>query len=313
MSRRNRWIAVGSVALLALLVAGLLGLAQALPGKSDPAPRARGRLKVLTANIRLPMPQDKGERSWEARRDVLAAVLHSEQPDILGTQETSPAQLAFLVQTLQGYGYVPQDTSNEGMFGALVDLVSALNTVFYRKDRFELLDSAHGPLRPADLQANPSENAFYTLAVLRDKSGAFGELIVVSTQLRHGVPNAIKSAERVHPVLAAELKKYPGARCIVTGDMNHTADTPIHAALIGPAGSSTLLRDTFDYAAQPANQNWGTYHAFTGRAGERLPIDQILVSPGLKTTPAEIIRAHDPTTGAWPSDHFFVMTTIRAK
>ncbi len=98
--------------------------------------------------------------------------------------------------------------------------------------------------------------------------------------------------------------------------MNHSRGTPVYAALIGPnegeEGGSDPLADTFDYQQKPANERWGTYHAFTGRPTADFPSDLILVTPGLKYTPAAILRNHTPAD-RYPTDHFLVLTILTAK
>lgn len=274
-------------------------------------------LCVLTANIRMPSPEDV-EDSWAKRRELLIKTLLAQEADIIGIQEATPAQTAYLLNNLKGYELtnrsetpnpVPGGGGGGGMLAPLSDMMGSLNQIYYRVDRFRLLAAEGGPLRPEAPQGNLTENTYYTLAVLADVQKAFANLIVVDTHLRHGDKNAEICAERIHRKIAQAKLKYPEAQVVLLGDMNHGRNSEVWQQLVA-AKSTTPLRDTHDYAAMSPQQPWGTYHAFAGKPLGEWPIDLILVSAGLKAEAAIIVKAKDPETGHYPSDHFFVKTTI---
>ncbi len=198
---------------------------------------------------------------------------------------------------------------------------------------------------PEEPQAVPSENTFFTLAVLREKAeharpnagggggaGGGGEnvLIVVDTHIRHHADFAVKCATRIRANIGAMLKKYPGAAVVVMGDMNHDRTSPVYRALtgttdvgIGKGGAMEatdgvgLLTDSFDYTKKRANESWGNWHEFTGVARGMWPSDLILSNAALSAAGgggggAEIVR-DGGEKGIWPSDHFFVAAEFEKK
>ncbi|MEI8195619.1 MAG: endonuclease/exonuclease/phosphatase family protein, partial [Phycisphaerae bacterium] len=259
------WIAgtllVGALAGLYLAIGGGGSMPRAVGGATtsvaSPEASTASRplepqtLRVLTANIRLPAPEDV-EDSWAKRRELLVKSLLAQEADIIGMQEASPAQTAYLLNNLKGYELANRnETPNTsgvggGMLAPLNDMMGSLNQLYYRVDRFRLLAAEGGPLRPEAPQGNLTENTYYTLAVLEDAQKAFPTLIVVDTHLRHGDKNAQICAQRIHLKIAAAKLKYPQAQVVVMGDMNHGRDSEVWQQLLA-AKSATELRDTHDY------------------------------------------------------------------
>lgn len=61
------------------ILALLLALAAIAPAAAQP-------LRVMTFNVRYPSTGD-GANVWEARRDIAAAIIRREGPEVIGTQE----------------------------------------------------------------------------------------------------------------------------------------------------------------------------------------------------------------------------------
>ncbi len=202
------WVAGAAVvavgALLWLLTApraASLDAAQPL----DPPPATATRpsdphtLRIISANVRYADPDD-GPNAWPLRRAFLVATLQAQNPDLIGCQEVTPAQATFLIKELHGFAFLPNAHDSPPATSLFsTSLIGALNTLFYRTDRFDLLSTTDGPLRPDAPQPNATENAFYTLAVLADRDHIFPDLIVIDTHLRHGVPNATIGAQKSTP------------------------------------------------------------------------------------------------------------------
>jgi len=137
-----------------------------------------GGVRVMTANVRISSPDD-GENVWQNRREFLVKTLRKYDPDLIGCQEVTPAQGAYLTKELrQWYDHYPRagvggggKTEGRKNWKESVNLTFAsLNTLYFRADRFEIVDGEAGLVLPGQLQRNPTENTFYTLAVLREIS-----------------------------------------------------------------------------------------------------------------------------------------------
>ncbi len=269
-------------------------------------------LKIMTVNISfaaLNPPQFR----WRKRRALLVKILLRHAADIIGTQESSAAQTAYMAAHMTGYSHVPSYGDDVRDALPIGIGLGGVNDILFNKRRLKLIYQQHGLLRPHHLQANPTENAYYTLAVFHDRAGIFPPLIVVDTQLRHGNANAAKSAQRLSQRLRRVWRKYPIAVAMVMGDINHPkTDLPVYDPLIGVKYrhiAQGRLRDTFDYAARPKGVLWGTWQQFIGKPVIKLPTDLIFVSKNLRHSPARILRDHSPT-GRYPTDHYMVETRI---
>jgi endonuclease/exonuclease/phosphatase family metal-dependent hydrolase len=286
-----------------------------------PAPDA-SHLTVITANVRISEPDD-GVNIWPNRRDLLVKTLLKYNPDLVGTQEVSPAQGAYLIKELTpwfthypraGVGTI-EGTGNSGtsqLLGEVTASFASLNTLFYRTDRFDQIDGTAGLVLPDQPQSNPAENTFFTEAILKQKSDG-KLLIVIDTHIRHQQDFAVKCALKLRQNLAATLKKYPGADILLMGDINHDRTQAPCRALVGAPNAIDglgLLADTFDYAHMQPNQLYGNWHAFTGNPQRALPTDLIFINPGSwKVQQTTEIRDAGPN-GLWPSDHFFTMSQL---
>jgi endonuclease/exonuclease/phosphatase family metal-dependent hydrolase len=343
---------VPTVAFLLLLIAAFalwawsLGTAPAPAGADGaatlaarPAPAGGwGPLQVMAANIRMSSPQD-GPNDWPNRRELVVKTFLKYQPDLLLCQEVTPSQGAYLNKELAPwYGYYPRAgvgrpagaaTAKGGtsggargeLMGVLNQSLASLNTVYYRSDRFDIVDGEAGLIFPDELQSVPSENAYFTVAVLKEKGGGL-PWIVIDTHLRHGDQFAIRCAMRLRERAASWMKGYPGAGVVIGGDMNHDRTSKVYAALTGAVGAGSAVgdvelpgfTDTFDYTQKKKPEPWGTWHPFTGITNNEWPTDLVLYAGDRLTASgsARIVRERG-SKGEWASDHFFVLSTIERR
>ncbi len=280
------------------------------PPKAGPAPR---HIRVLVANIKLADPAD-GVNRWSKRRRLLLTVFRKYHAQIMGLQESTPAQTAYLGLHLHNYAHYPGIGGAANVFKALTGALASWDQIFFRADRFSLVTASHGALRPNHPQRNATENAYYSLVVLADRRHVLPDIIVIDTHLRHGVPNAAICAQHIQIRLRQAWQRFPNALAVVMGDMNHDRTvTPVYRALEGFPGAARQplwkMTDAFNYAAKPAGVWWGTWQDFTGQPHEEWPSDLIFVSHGWRYTPSYIIRDHSPQ-GRYPTDHFLVTTVV---
>lgn len=89
-------------------------------------------LTIISFNIRYENEID-GENSWTLRKKLALSIIQSELPDLLGTQESRLSQTNYLKENLaKNYGCYGRGRDYEDGGEAM--------TIYYRKDRFELLD-----------------------------------------------------------------------------------------------------------------------------------------------------------------------------
>ena len=89
-------------------------------------------LKVMTYNIRLNLDSD-GENSWTNRKEYWCSQIQFYGPDIFGIQEATPNQVIDISNALSQY-------SNIGIGREGIGKGESSN-IYYKKDRFKLLES----------------------------------------------------------------------------------------------------------------------------------------------------------------------------
>lgn len=310
----RRWTMV----LIALLAAGgviwwfLEKPRIATPPKPTPPISRSLNVPVMTFNVNMIEPTAGADR-WSIQRRLFPKIIDIYKPDLIGLQACTPVQAAWLADHLRNYRHypVPRGLAN-GIFSAISGAISTWNQIFY-STRFSRIGAAHGLVRPGDLRNNATENAYYSLVVLRDRAGTLPDIILLDTHLRHGNANAAVDAGLLHAIVHHWRRKFPHALSIVLGDMNHTrTDFPVYSRLIGPLphlSGDHRWSDTFDYTLRPKGHAWGTVQYYVGRPGLPWPSDLIFVGSAWTWTPAKIIRFHGPH-GNYPSDHFPVFTVL---
>ena len=256
-------------------------------------------LTVMSFNIRNGRAND-GDNSWPNRRPLVSSVIRGYDPDVVGLQEAFRFQLDQLALDLPGY-----DEVGEGRGGGTKDEYSA---IFYRADRFDLLDS--GTFWLSDTPEVVSKHWGHhhyrvcTWAHLRDVASGRA-LYVFNTHFDHRSQVArVNSAALIRRRIRERATKDP---VFVTGDMNAGEDNPAIARLKAP-NSDYPLRDSFR-ATHPDAVDVGTGNGrYRGRR-DGAKIDYVLVSPEIQTLDAKIDQ--EPRGGRYPSDHYPVVAWLR--
>lgn len=252
-------------------------------------------LKVMTFNVRTPVDTD--DNRWENRRDVMATVLRTQAPDVIGTQELVKRQADDLIARLPQYAWFGQ-----GRRGGEDDEHMG---VFYRTDRLRVLQSgdfwlSDTPQVPGSISwGHPLPRMVTWARFQRIADGATFTLYDTHLPYRDEDEAArLKGARLIAARLEALPKDEP---VILTGDFNTTPDSQAHAALIA------TLQDAWTAAPKRTGPE-GTFHDFTGTPGRR--IDWIL-SRGLELRSVEAITFHQGAR--YPSDHFPVVAVFDLK
>lgn len=254
----------------------------------------------MTFNLRCDV--DRDENRWDARKEAVAEVVLGKRPDVLGTQEGLPHQLADLDARLPGYARV-----GRGRRGGDDDEHCAIH---YRTDRLDLLAwgdfwlSDH-PDRPGSVSWGNDLPRMATWARFRDREGG-GTVLVANTHLDHRSPAARR---RATAVLAERL---PGA--VLVGDFNALPGGAVHRDLLawgwddaGVAAARTAAGRRMHPFAALREAGEATFHGFTGNARDRL--DWILV-PRRRAKVLSHVVVQDRPGGRFPSDHFPVVADV---
>lgn len=247
-------------------------------------------LTVMTLNMRYDNPED-GANNWRFRRERIAELIRSEAVDLLGTQEVLANQFDDLQALLPGHravGVGREDGARAGEF----------NAVFFRSDRFELLDSgvfwlSENPETPGSKGWDGACERLATWTVLRDKSG--GELLFINTHLDHIGEQARR--EGVALLLRRIEMLRAGRPVILTGDFNAEPSSPVVARVV----ADSALRSAWDTAPIRSGSAW-SFSDFGQLPEEERPlIDYVFYGGGLEVVSCSILP--DTLGGGYLSDH----------
>lgn len=247
-------------------------------------------LAVMTLNMRYDNPED-GMNNWRFRRERIAGLIRSEAVDLLGTQEVLANQFDDLQALLPGYravGVGREDGARAGEF----------NAVFFRSDRFELLDSgvfwlSEEPETPGSKGWDGACERLATWTVLRDKSGR--ELLFINTHLDHVGEQARREG------VALLLRLHRDAARRPSGDPYGRFQRRTLVAVIAHVVADGTLRSAWDTALERHGTAW-SFSDFGQLPEEERPlIDYVFCGGGLEVRSCSILP--DTLGGGYLSDH----------
>lgn len=255
-------------------------------------------LNVMTFNMRYDNPED-GDNNWRFRRERVAEVIKAQDVDILGTQELLSNQFDDLSGLLTGYegvGVGRLDGAESGEYCA----------IFFKKDRFTLLDSgtfwlSETPEVVGSLGWDGACERIATWVVLRDKNGQ--ELFFIDTHLDH--VGQVARDEGVS-LLMQRIETLRGGRpVILTGDFNSEPGSSV----VAHVQKDGVLRDSKAIAAQKAGPDWSFSDFGQIPEAERPLLDYIFVSGQIEAARYEVLP--DTLDGGYVSDHAPVMAVLK--
>lgn len=253
-----------------------------------------------TFNIRYDNPADS-LNNWKYRKDTIAAFIKANQLDIVGMQEVLHNQLEDLKQRLPEYAEVGvgrEDGKTQGEYAPL----------FYRKDRFEALDSntfwlSQYPDSVGFIGWDGACTRIATWAKLKDrKTGKI--FMAVNTHFDHIGVEARKNSALM---IIQKIKEIVGDQpAVLTGDFNVSDQWDAYTTI---TTNSFVLKDAYKIADKQEGVNY-TFHDF-GREpiDKREKIDFIFVTPQIKVKDTSIPQESQGETG-FLSDHNPQLATL---
>ncbi|MEU0877285.1 endonuclease/exonuclease/phosphatase family protein [Lentzea sp. NPDC005914] len=249
-------------------------------------------LSVMSFNLRY--ASDAEPNSWASRRPVMAQLLLTELPAILGTQEGLYPQLLDIAHDLPDH----YDWIGLGRAGGSHDEFMA---IFFDTLRLEPLEFDH-----QWLSATPNvvgsrswgNNVIRMVTWIRFRDRLTGkQFLAVNTHFDHESENSrLRSAEFVHAQLGVVTLPV-----VLTGDFNApAAASPTYDILIGG------LTDTW-LAGPRTTPAYGTFHGYGPLVPNGARIDWILTR-GVRVESAAINTYQ--RDGQYPSDHLPVQALI---
>ncbi|HNT86418.1 MAG TPA: endonuclease/exonuclease/phosphatase family protein [Candidatus Hydrogenedentes bacterium] len=291
--------------LLAAVLSGIFGCA----GRAEEPVT----LRVLTFNVLVDWETKEAVPPWSARRDLCIQVVREADPDLIGFQETSPAQVDFLRESLPGYGMVGAVALTEDDLAYLTEklpLMAALGVrtftdamLFYKEAVFEKVDEGHWWLctTPEKL-AMDLGNAFPRIMVwarLRHKATG-REMYAINTHFDNTMPSQVRMAALAHEWIDQHLDK--SLPMVFTGDFNTDPNRGDYARL-----TESPWRDA--YLASPLASETGHDNNVPTSLHGNTRIDHVFYR-GAALDAKEWRRVESPDPSKNLSDHYPVFAVL---
>ena len=287
--------------LLGLILAAVAGV----PGSS---PAHAEMIRVMSFNIRYDNPDD-GENAWAHRRDWVGELIREHQIDVLGLQEVLKSQVDDLRQRLPEYGWygVGRDDGHEaGEFAP----------IFFRSDRFELVDKGHfwlceRPDEPGRIDWEAACARITTWVALKERntSKARGhKQYFFNTHFDH---RSDEARDKSAILLRTRIAAINDGSVVLTGDFNcRSGSTPIKLlTAIAKGEDHAVLRDAYELGKDVHQGPLGTWNGFRAIQPEHR-IDFVFVSRQWRVTVHQILDQQ--RNGRFPSDHLPVLAELSA-
>lgn len=254
-------------------------------------------IKVITYNIRCGFCEDSSSvNNWSNRKYLVAYLIKSHKPDLIGLQEAEMFQVNELIEMLDEYDWYGVSREDGKVKGEST-------AILYKKKRFKPLTKKTFWLSDTPNLVSKGWDAALkrtvTLIKFRDKN--FNkEFYYANTHFDHiGEKARTESSRFIVDLLSKYSNEYP---VIFSGDLNYTSTSDGYKIL-----SSKLLD-----AKTTSEKEIGGNITFTGFGKDIQPdnkIDFIFVNNKLKV----INHIVDTTlfNGLFPSDHYPVIAELK--
>jgi endonuclease/exonuclease/phosphatase family metal-dependent hydrolase len=249
-----------------------------------------------TFNVRYDNPGDTGNL-WKNRAPVAAGLIRFHGFDIVGTQEGLRNQLDDLQKDLPEYawyGIARDDGERKGEHSA----------IFYKKDKFTILDSGNfwlsqTPDKPG-YGWDARNNRICSWLKMKEKKSK-RTFYVFNVHYDHRGVEARKESSKL--ILAKILSIAGTQPVILTGDFNGGHQSEWYNSI----NNSNLLKDALSQVDHPYINN-GSFNSFQQNNPSKEIIDHIFISKQWKAVRYGIIT--DTYHGKYPSDHYPVLVEV---
>ncbi|MFD2570822.1 endonuclease/exonuclease/phosphatase family protein [Spirosoma soli] len=255
-------------------------------------------IRVATYNIRYNNPND-GPNAWPNRKENVKGLIRYHEFDIFGTQEGLIDQMNDLSEMPEfaRIGKGRDDGKEAGEHSA----------IFYKKDRFKLLQSgdfwlSETPDKPGKGWDATCCNRICSWAKFNDQT-TNKEFYFFSVHFDHQGVEARRQSGKLMVQKIKEIAKNEPVICV--GDLNSTPETEQVQTM------QTLLNDAYRVTATPPYGPVGTFNSFKFDAPMQNRIDYIFVSKGIDVLTYAVLT--DANQQRYPSDHQPVVAKVVIK
>jgi len=254
-------------------------------------------LKIMTYNIRLDVASD-GENAWPNRKDYFTSQIQFYSPDIFGVQEATPNQVIDIASAFPDYNRYGVGREEGGTGEAC--------TIYYKKDRFQVLQSNTFWLSETPNVVSrgwdAACNRVCTYALFKDLKTK-KTFWVFNLHLDHmGEVARVKGVQLVlSKIKELNTKNYPA---FLMGDFNSEPNTKQIAEI------KKVMDDTRDVSKEKPFGPSGTFNDFKHNEPVTLLLDYIFISKNSGLTIQKHAVLSDSKDLKYPSDHLPVLIEI---
>jgi len=276
-------------------------------------------IRVMSFNVLCPVCDLQDYPPWNERLTYFRQLFERLGPDLVGTQELmSPGNVEQILELLPGHDVVRRIDAESGE----ERLSYPDSMIFYRKDRFVLIESG-----TYWLSQNPDVSFFpawdpvslprvVLWAQFEDTVNCV-DLIFINTHFDNNGRNKVPSAE----LLIERTAPFVDLPIVVTGDFNSRPDSDSYRVLVGQVGQKgpLFLRNTFDLASPwryEGNTLSDERYGCQGLVPRDFPacrIDHVFVGANTSWTVddwvVDLWAYGDPP--GFPSDHRAILAALR--
>ena len=265
--------------------------------KAQPFNEMAINIRCATFNIRCINGDDyKIGCGWDQRKERVAQYLTDNKIDICGMQEVTYPQLVYLRKNLNGYGYVGVGRTDGKKKGEATP-------VFYRKDRFKVLDKGNFWLSetPNVVGSKGWDAALERIASwvkLKDKNTG-RVFMAVNTHFDHIGKIARRESAKL---IMKKIQEIVGDKpAVVTGDFNVSEDDEAYSTMVT---NEFKMNDAY-HMTNNRTGTTGTWHAFCQIPSAKMEkIDFIFITPNIKVTHTHIEKENKDCQISDHNPHF---------
>jgi endonuclease/exonuclease/phosphatase family metal-dependent hydrolase len=256
------------------------------------------QLRVGSYNVRFDNPRDTGNL-WVDRAPVVAELLRFHDFDVFGTQEALKNQLDDINSALpqyERYGLGRDDGKDKGEHSA----------IFFRKDRFKLLDKGD-----FWLSETPNKPSLGWDATCCNRIASWVYLQDLATKRKfyffnvHYDHQGVEARKESSKLILRRIREVAGKEpVILSGDFNGDHASEWYKAL----ANSGLLKDTYREVTHPYASN-ASFNGFGRQSDREEIIDHVFVTGHFKVNKWGLLT--DTYHGKFPSDHFPVLVELQ--
>lgn len=258
----------------------------------------KNTINVASYNLRYNTEND-GVNAWPNRKEHVKGLIQFHEFDLFGVQEALLGQLKDVAE-LKDYAFYGKgrDDGKEG---------GEHSAIFYKKDRFKLLQS--GDFWLSETPDKPGKGWDATCCNRISSWGKFQDLLSKKEFYFFNVHfdhQGVEARRQSGHLMVKKMQEIAGKSTIIlTGDFNSTPDTEQIKTIQG------FLNDTHEVTKQAPYGPEGTFNSFKFDAPMDKRIDYIFVSKNIDVLKYGVLT--DAREQRYPSDHQPVLVKVEIK